>query len=69
MKVILGEPPDELPPMEASESATETIWQVGLQQSRYWKSVDPKACEPREGKRSHFLSLETMADGFQKSSQ
>ena len=35
--------------MVASEVATETIWQVAIQQSKYWKSVNPKACEPVEG--------------------
>ncbi|TFK75379.1 histone deacetylase complex protein [Pluteus cervinus] len=48
-KVILGEPPDELPPLTASEVATETVWLVAREQSKYWKSVDPKACEPRTG--------------------
>lgn len=48
VKVLLGEPPDELPPMIASEAGTETVWLVAREQSKYWKSVDPKACEPRE---------------------
>ncbi|EGO01316.1 hypothetical protein SERLA73DRAFT_72261 [Serpula lacrymans var. lacrymans S7.3] len=47
-RVMLGEPPEELPPMTATEAATETVWQVALEQSKYWKSVKPKACEPRE---------------------
>jgi histone deacetylase 6 len=49
-KVILGEAPPELPPMVAGETATETVWQVAMEQSKYWKNIDPKACEPREGK-------------------
>jgi histone deacetylase 6 len=48
-RVILGEAPDQLPPMTASEAATETVFLVAREQSKYWKSVDPKACEPREG--------------------
>jgi len=48
-KVLLGEAPDELPPLKANEAATETVWLVALEQSKYWTSVDPKACEPREG--------------------
>ncbi len=48
-KVLLGEAPDELPPLKANEAATETVWLVAREQSKYWKSVDPKACEPREG--------------------
>jgi histone deacetylase 6 len=35
--------------MIASETGTETVWQVAMEQSKYWKSVNPKACEPREG--------------------
>jgi len=35
--------------MIASEAGTETVWQVALEQSKYWKSVNPKACEPRDG--------------------
>lgn len=37
--------------MTASEVATETVWQVAMQQSKYWKSVVPKTCEPRDGMR------------------
>ncbi|KAG2345481.1 histone deacetylase clr3 [Suillus weaverae] len=68
-RVLLGEAPPELPPMVASEAGTETVWQVAMEQSKYWKSVNPKACEPREevdeisfsipeilkGHRQHFL--------------
>lgn len=54
-KVLLGHAPDELPPMVASDTATETIWQTAMEQSKYWKSVDPKACEPREGAQSFIL--------------
>lgn len=68
-QTLLGEAPPELPPMVASEAGTETVWQVALEQSKYWKSVNPKACEPREdldeitfsipeilkGHRQHFL--------------
>lgn len=49
VQVLLGEPPDEVPPMVAGEAATETVWLVAREQSKYWKSVDPKACEPRDG--------------------
>lgn len=47
-KVLLGEPPDELGPMVASEEGAETIWLVAKEQSRFWNNVDPKQCEPRE---------------------
>lgn len=30
--------------------ATEVIHQVAKVQSKYWKSIDVKACEPPEGK-------------------
>jgi hypothetical protein len=60
VKVISGEPPDELPPMVAGESATETVWEVAMEQSKYWKSVDPKACEPQEGKCGHIRVLSAV---------
>ncbi|EPS99814.1 hypothetical protein FOMPIDRAFT_1146984 [Fomitopsis schrenkii] len=47
-RVILGEVPPQLGPMVASEVATETIWHVAMEQSKYWKNIDPKACEPVE---------------------
>jgi hypothetical protein len=64
-KVLLGEPPEELPPLIASEAGTETIWLVAKEQSKYWKNVDPKSCEPREGMKSthHFYDL-TMLLGI-----
>ena len=46
---ILGEAPPELPPLVASEAAAETIWHVAIEQSKYWKNIDPKGCEPQEG--------------------
>ena len=49
VKVLLGEAPDELPPLIASEAGTETVYFTALEQSKYWKSVDPKTCEPRNG--------------------
>jgi histone deacetylase 6 len=36
--------------MIAGETATETVWQVAMEQSKYWKNIDPKACEPQEGR-------------------
>ena len=48
-QVLLGGMPPQLEPMTASEAATETIFQVAMEQSKYWKNVDPKACEPIEG--------------------
>jgi len=32
----------------ASDVATETVYQCAYVQSRYWNSIDPKACEPME---------------------
>ncbi|KAJ3751692.1 histone deacetylase complex protein [Lentinula raphanica] len=51
-KVILGEAPEQLPPMQASETATETVYLVAKEQSKYWKNIDTKSCEPREGNES-----------------
>ncbi|KAG6820251.1 hypothetical protein H0H93_003415 [Arthromyces matolae] len=57
--VLLGEAPEPLPPMVAGESATETIFLVAREQSKYWKSIDLKACEPKEeilkAHRQHYL--------------
>ena len=33
-KILLGEAPPEMEPMTASEVATETIWQVAMEQSK-----------------------------------
>ncbi|CDO76009.1 hypothetical protein BN946_scf184665.g1 [Trametes cinnabarina] len=56
-QVILGEMPPQLPPLVASEAATETIWQVAMEQSKYWKNLDPKACEPLEEMEPIAVSL------------
>ncbi|KAK4688388.1 histone deacetylase 6, partial [Tremellales sp. Uapishka_1] len=46
--VLLGETPAELDVSEASELATEVIYQVAKVQSRYWKSINVPSCEPPE---------------------
>ncbi|KAE9411416.1 histone deacetylase clr3 [Gymnopus androsaceus JB14] len=56
-KVILGEAPDPLPPMRASETATETIYLVAKEQSKHWKCIDTKGCEPREEVESISFSI------------
>ncbi|KAF8973205.1 histone deacetylase complex protein [Flammula alnicola] len=56
-RVLLGQAPDELPPLTANEAATETVWLVAREQSKYWKSLDPKACEPQEGLESISFSI------------
>jgi histone deacetylase 6 len=56
-KVILGEAPTALPPMHASETATETVYLVAKEQSRHWKSIDTKSCEPREEVESISFSI------------
>lgn len=52
-RILMGQAPDELPPLVASEAATETVWLVAREQSKYWRSVDPKSCEPQEGQLSN----------------
>lgn len=49
MQVLLGGAPGRLGRLDVSEEGTETVSFVAKQQSRYWKSIDPKGCEPREG--------------------
>ncbi|KAJ3748805.1 histone deacetylase complex protein [Lentinula detonsa] len=56
-KVILGEAPDPLPPMHASETATETVYLVAKEQSKYWKNIDTKSCEPRQEIESISFSI------------
>ncbi|WVF65792.1 hypothetical protein IAT40_000526 [Kwoniella sp. CBS 6097] len=46
--VLLGETPAELDVIQASEAATEVIYQCAKVQSTYWQSIDVKACEPPE---------------------
>jgi histone deacetylase 6 len=47
--MLLGEAPPELPPLVASEVESETVWLVAKEQSKYWKNINIKACEPKEG--------------------
>ncbi|KAF7288691.1 hypothetical protein HMN09_01375100 [Mycena chlorophos] len=47
-KILLGESPPALKSMVASEAAAETVWLVAKEQSKYWKSVSPKSCEPQQ---------------------
>ncbi|KAJ6593976.1 histone deacetylase complex protein [Mycena capillaripes] len=56
-EVILGGAPAEMKPMVASEAAAETVWLVAREQSKYWKGVSPKACEPQEEASSLAFSV------------
>lgn len=47
-RMLLGEAPPELPSMVASEVEAETVWLVAKEQSKYWKNISVKACEPKE---------------------
>jgi histone deacetylase 6 len=48
-RMLLGEAPPELPPLVASEVESETVWLVAKEQSKYWKNINIKACQPKEG--------------------
>src|SRR6266702_5768013 len=48
-RMLLGEAPPELPTLVASEVEAETVWLVAKEQSKYWKNINIKACEPKEG--------------------
>lgn len=48
-RILVGEAPPELPSMVASDVATETVYQVAVEQSKYWRCMNPKAVEPQEG--------------------
>lgn len=47
-QVLLGETPAELGSMAASDLATEVMHEVAKVQSKYWKSIDTKACPAPE---------------------
>ncbi|KAI9437713.1 histone deacetylase complex protein [Lactarius indigo] len=47
-RMLLGEAPPELPALVASEVEAETVWLVAKEQSKYWKNINIKACEPKE---------------------
>ncbi|KAG9012505.1 Histone deacetylase hda1 [Tulasnella sp. JGI-2019a] len=73
-EVLLGNPPPLMPEQQASEVATETVWQVSRVQSHYWKSINPKQCEPQEEVEDETISitellklhrLEQLADSLQ----
>ncbi|KAJ8587474.1 histone deacetylase clr3, partial [Rhizopogon salebrosus TDB-379] len=65
-RILLGEAPPELPPMIASETGTETVWQVAMEQSKYWKSVNPKACEPRDDVQEITFSIPEILKGHRQ---
>lgn len=52
--MLLGEPVPPLPPLQASDIATEVMYQVAKMQSRYWTSIDVQACMPIDGERLAF---------------
>jgi len=56
-RVLLGDAPPELKSMVANELATETVWAVATHQSKYWKNVDPKSCEPSEEEPAQTVSI------------
>ncbi|KAF8332712.1 uncharacterized protein EI90DRAFT_3288915 [Cantharellus anzutake] len=47
-RVLLGEKPPLMQGSTACASATQTIYEVGLVQSRFWKSINPKSLLPSE---------------------
>jgi histone deacetylase 6 len=49
-RILLGEPVPELPPLQASDIATELMYQVAKIQCKYWKSIDVQSCLPIDGK-------------------
>lgn len=63
-QVLLGETPAELPPMQASEVATEVMWEVAKVQSKYWSCLDVKACEPPEITQVGDIQLKTSIPGM-----
>ncbi|WOO83917.1 Histone deacetylase clr3 [Vanrija pseudolonga] len=56
-RVLLGETPDDIGEVEASEAGTEVVLQAAKVQSKYWKNVTVKSCEKPE--------VTTLANGAQ----
>ncbi|KAG8686546.1 Histone deacetylase hda1 [Ceratobasidium sp. 395] len=48
VRALLGDPLPELPKLEASDIATEVVWQVARVQSQYWHCINPTSLEPKE---------------------
>ena len=68
-RMLLGEAPPEMPTLVASEVEAETVWLVAKEQSKYWKNINIKACEPSEGLKvcpSLFLTLISLFSEFQE---
>ena len=68
--MLLGEAPPELPSLVASEVEAETVWLVAKEQSKYWKSINIKGCEPSEGLKvcpSFFLILNSLSQNSRHS--
>lgn len=57
--------------MQASDIATEVMYQVAKIQSKYWKSIDVQACLPVDGESRSlwqvFLPIDNRASSMQKS--
>ncbi|CEL60590.1 histone deacetylase 6/10 [Rhizoctonia solani AG-1 IB] len=47
-RALLGDPLPELPRLEASEIATEVVWQVARIQSQYWHCIHASSLEPSD---------------------
>ncbi|KAF9520432.1 hypothetical protein BS47DRAFT_765446 [Hydnum rufescens UP504] len=59
-RVLLGGTAPHLNPLVASEAATETIYQVSIVQSRYWKCINPKALEPSEEVQEDVITISEL---------
>lgn len=49
--------------MQASVTAVEIMFEVAKEQSKYWKSIDVKACEPPEIESVGDIQLRTSIPG------
>lgn len=65
-RTLVGQELPVLGPMQASDLATETVYQVARVQSRYWKSINIKTCEPlgRKLNRLDIVSFLASSDGL-----
>ena len=64
-RTLVGESPPEMGSLIASEEGSETIFAVAKYQSQFWKNIDVRSCEPREGSR-YFLSTIKQLTQYQE---
>ncbi|KAG8936674.1 Histone deacetylase hda1 [Tulasnella sp. 418] len=63
-EILLGGAPPMMPEQSASDVVTETVWQVAKIQSRYWKSIDVKLCEPKDEVKEEYIDVSVLLKAY-----